>query len=239
MNPDVFVCGTPGNVANVRDAAPGTPIVFAAVTDPVADGFVEAIAEPGGLITGVTHMPYSMSGNWLELLLEIVPQTVEVGFLINSLAVSSTLQRWEALLGPAADVGVTPTLYDVRAVEEIGSAIDDLASRPNVGLIVPPNNWLHGHRDAIVAAVDRHRLPTIYSGEPYADAGGLVTLAQDLVEAFMWAGQYAGRILNGAAPADLPVRSSRFLLIINLRTANAHGITIPPSLLARATRVIE
>lgn len=138
LDPDVLVGGATDNTLNLRAAAPETPIAFAAVADPIGAGLVESFAEPGGLITGVAHMPPSVSGQWLELLLQIAPQTTEVGFLLHpEVTTEPLLSRWEALLGPAAQVGVTPTLIEVRSLDEIGAAIDDLATRPNTGLIVP------------------------------------------------------------------------------------------------------
>lgn len=238
LSPDAMIAGTQQNAVNVHTLTPAMPLVFVAVEDPIGAGLIQSIARPGGNVTGVMQHGDSMGGKWVSLLLEVAPQLARIGFIY------SPGRRTERFLPPfreaCAVAGVQPVELFVSTVDEIEPAVVALASQPFSGLVVPSNNWLFSNRSYLLGAVDRCRMPTIWSSVGFAVDGGLITYAPDTTEAFRRAGIYAGRILSGVSPADLPVQSApRHLLIVNLRTASAQGIAIPPTLLAIADRVIE
>ena len=237
--PDVFLAiGTQALVA-LHQATSSIPIVFVQVSGPVEGGFVASLAHPGGNITGFAPFESSLGGKWLELLKEIAPQLTRVLIVLNpsnpgSRGLSRTIEA------AAPSLGIKVAAAGVRDIAAIEPAIKAFAREPNGGLIVLPDQVTVVNRDLIVSLADQYRLPTVYSHRLFATAGGLVSYGTDLTEMYRRAGGYVDRILKGEKPADLPVQApTKFELVINLKTAKALGLTVPPALLARADEVIE
>jgi putative ABC transport system substrate-binding protein len=238
--PDVIVVNTPPGLSALREATRRIPIVFVQVLDASESGIVLNPARPEANVTGFTNFyEYAMSGKWLTLLKEIAPSVTRVAVLQNPNHPSwSGYQRSTA--AAAASLGVQVIPAGVNAPAEIDGALDGLAREPGGGLLVLPDTFTSVHRDRIVTLADRLRLPAIYSQRFFATGGGLMAYGADLVELLRLAASYVDRILRGAAPGDLPVQSStKFELVINLKTAKALGLDVPPALLATADEVIE
>jgi putative tryptophan/tyrosine transport system substrate-binding protein len=238
-NPDVIVTmGTPALNA-VRHHTRSVPVVFTLVADPVRVGFIESLARPGGHATGFTNFELSIGAKWLELLKDVSPTLVHVT-VINNRA-NTTISQIPRLIEEAGSaISIQVSTAFVRDSSEIGSAIVRAAEQPNSGVIVLPDSLAIINSDLIVGLVARHRLPALYPFRLFAAKGGLITYGLDVSDAFRQAAEYVDRILRGAKPSDLPVQApNKFELIINLKTARALGLTIPPVLLARADEVIE
>jgi putative ABC transport system substrate-binding protein len=215
------------------------PIVFLNVTDPVAAGIVESLARPGGNATGFTSFEYGLSAKWLELLKEIAPRVTRVGVLRDPAQGSGTSQL-AAIQAVAPSLGVELRPIDVRDAPEIERAVTAFARASNGGLIVTSGTMAIIHREVIITLAARHKLPAVYSLRYYVASGGLISYAQDNVDQYRRAAQYVDRVLKGEKPADLPVQAStKYELVINLKTAKALGLDVPPTLLARADEVIE
>ena len=216
------------------------PIVFANVIDPVGAGFVASLARPGGNTTGFSAFEYSLSGKWLEVLKEIAPSVIRVAVLRDP-ALAAGIGQFAAIqaLAPASFGGeLTP--IDVRDPGEIERAIGAFARERNGGLIVTGSQSAVAHRDLIISLATRYRLPNVFGYRYYAVAGGLASYGPDPIDAHKRAAGYVDRILKGEKPADLPVQApTRYALVINLKTAKTLGLTVSPSLLARADDVIE
>ena len=216
------------------------PIVFANVIDPVGAGFVASLARPGGNTTGFSAFEYSLSGKWLEVLKEIAPSVIRVAVLRDP-ALAAGIGQFAAIqaLAPASFGGeLTP--IDVRDPGEIERAIGAFARERNGGLIVTGSQSAVAHRDLIISLATRYRLPNVFGHRYYAVAGGLASYGPDPIDAHKRAAGYVDRILKGEKPADLPVQApTRYALVINLKTAKTLGLTVSPSLLARADEVIE
>jgi putative ABC transport system substrate-binding protein len=224
----------------VRRATQTIPIVFVMVPDPIGAGIVTSLARPEGNLTGFTHYEYSTAGKWLEALKEIAPDVRRALVLARNPTAppgSLALAAVEAA-GRKLEVQVEPAVItDATSIER---AINSFAGAPNSGLIALAHIVAIANRDLIVALAARHRLPGSYPHRHFATAGGLVSYNIDAVEQFRQAAAYVDRILKGAKPGDLPIQQpSKFELVINLKTAKALGLTVPPSLLARADEVIE
>jgi putative ABC transport system substrate-binding protein len=216
------------------------PIVFANVIDPVGAGFVASLARPGGNTTGFSAFEYSLSGKWLELLKEIAPSVTRVAVLRDP-ALAAGIGQFAAIqaLAPAS-LGVELTPIDVREPDEIERAIVAFARERNGGLIVTASQSSVIHRNLIISLATRHRLPNVYGFQYYPAAGGLASYGPDANDAHKRATGYVDRILKGEKPADLPVQApTKYELVINLKTAKAIGLAVPPSLLARVDEVIE
>jgi putative tryptophan/tyrosine transport system substrate-binding protein len=241
LAPDVLLAGTgTATAAPLLEATRTVPIVFVVVIDPVGAGFVASLARPGGNATGFTIYDYSMSGKWLELLKEIAPAVTRVAVLRDP-AVASGIGQFGAAQIVAPSMGVELSPVDVRDAGEIERAVTAFASRESKGgLIVTGSAMAVIHRQPIIALAARHRLPAVYSDRLSVAAGGLISYGPDRIDQFRRAAGYVDRILKGEKPADLPVQApTKFELVINLKTAKALGLTIPPTLLARADEVIE
>jgi putative ABC transport system substrate-binding protein len=240
LAPDVLVAGTgTATVAPLLQATRTVPIVFVTVIDPVGAGFVASLAQPGGNATGFTIFEYSMSGKWLELLKEIAPGVTRVAVLRDP-AVASGIGQFGAVQIVAPSLGVDLSPVDVRDAGEIERAVTAFARGPNGGMIVTASALALVHRDLIIALAARHKIPAVYSDRLMVIAGGLISYGPDRVDQFRLAAGYVDRILKGEKPADLPVQApTKYDLVINLKTAKALGLTVPPSLLARADEVIE
>ena len=215
------------------------PIVFASLPDPVGAGFVDSLARPGGNITGFLAFEYGMSAKRLELLKEVAPQTTRVA-MIRDFTTLAGAGMFGAIQAVAPSVGVELSPVDVRDAGEIERAVTAFARSPNGGLIVTGGPLAALHRDVIIKVAARHRLPAIYTFRYFVTSGGLISYGPDLLDQYRRAAGYVDRILKGEKPADLPVQApTKYELVINLKTAKALGLEVPPTLLARADEVIE
>ena len=239
LAPDVIVAGgsSPG-LAALRRATRTIPIVFASIVDPVGQGFVESLAQPGGNATGFASYEYGISGKWLELLKEIAPG-VKRAAVIRTLATAAGPGQFGAIQAAASSLGVEVSPIDVRDAAEIERAITRFARSSNDGLIVTGGSAFN-HRELIITLATRHRLPAVYPDYIFVTEGGLMSYGPDRLDQFRRAAGYVDRILKGEKPADLPVQApTKYELVINLKTAKALGIDVPASVLARADEVIE
>jgi putative ABC transport system substrate-binding protein len=239
LAPDVILAHSSTAVAPLLQATRTIPIVFTAVADPVGAGYVDSLARPGGNVTGFTVFEYSMGGKWLELLKEVAPRVTRAVVLRDStIAAGPGLFGAVQALAPSVGVDVRPV--DARDAGEIERAVTAFAQSPNGGLVVFGSPGATIHRDLIVTLAAKHRLPATYSARHFATAGGLITYGPDFHDQHRRAASYVDRILKGEKPADLPVQApTKYELVINLKTAKTLGLTVPPSLLARADEVIE
>lgn len=215
------------------------PIVFTIVIDPVGAGFVASLARPGGNATGFVNFEYSLSGKWLDLLKQIAPGVTRVAVLRDP-AIASGIGQFAAVQAAAPSLGVEVSPVDVRDAPEIERAVAAFARSSNGGLIVTASASAAHHRNLIVALAARHKLPAVYGSHLMVRAGGLISYSTDLIDQFRRAAGYVDRILKGEKPADLPVQApTKYELVINLKTAKALGIEVPPMLLAGADKLIE
>ena len=239
LAPDVILADGGTTVGPLLNATRTVPVVFVNVTDPVGGGFVESLARPAGNATGFTLFEYSISVKWLELLKEMSPRVKRVAVLRNP-ALASGGGQLGAIQTAAPSLGVDLRPVDVREASEIERGIGAFARSSNAGLIVTANTLADLHRELIISLAARHRLPAVYPFRYYVTSGGLVSYGPDLVDPYRRAAGYVDRILKGEKPADLPVQApTKYELVINLKTAKALGLTVPPTLLARADEVIE
>jgi putative ABC transport system substrate-binding protein len=240
LAPDVLLAGTgTATVAPLLEATRTVPIVFVTVIDPVGAGFVASLARPGGNATGFTNYEYSMSGKWLELLKEVAPGVTRAAVLRDP-AVTAGIGQFGAIQTAAPSLGVELSPVDVRDAHEIERAVTAFARGLNGGLIVTASTSGIAHRELIITLAARHKLPAVYSSRLFVTAGGLISYAPDSIDPHRRAAGYVDRILKGEKPADLPVQApTKYELVINLKTAKALGLDMPPSLLARADEVIE
>jgi ABC-type uncharacterized transport system substrate-binding protein len=239
LAPDVILAtGTP-SLAPLVQATRTIPTVFVLVPDPVGAGFVESMARPGNNITGFTQFEYGMSVKWLELLKQVAPGVTRVAVLRDP-TVTSGIGQFGALQGAAPSFGVDLIPLGVRDAAGIERAMAGFATGPNDGLVVTTGGLTTLHRALIAELAARHRLPAVYPARFFAVAGGLISYGSDRIEPYRRAAGYVDRILRGEKPADLPVQAPiKYELVINLRTAKALGLEVPPTLLARADEVIE
>jgi putative ABC transport system substrate-binding protein len=238
LAPDVILAGNTSTVGPLQQATRTVPIVFAGVVDPVAAGFVDSLARPGGNTTGFTQFEYGMSGKWLELLKEVAPRVTRAAVL-RDVTIEGT-GEFAAIQTVAPSLGVEVSPLGSRDVGEIERGIAAFARSPNGGLIVATGTSQVRHRELITALAARHRLPAIYPYRFFVTVGGLISYGPDRVDPFRRAAAYVDRVLKGEKPADLPVQApTKYELVINLKTAKALGLTIPPAVLARADEVIE
>ena len=229
--------GVSGLAAKAATAT--TPIVFASGGDAVKLGLVASLNRPGGNVTGVNLVFGALGAKRLELLREVIPQARSVAILANP-AYPSAAAEIEDLHAAARTLGLKVLVLEVAAEAAIAPAFDRLAAERAEGLLVADDPFLQGFRGEIVALAARHAVPAVYFSQDFALAGGLMSYGGSIVEGYRLVGVYAGRILHGAKPADLPVvQPTKFELVVNLRTAKALGIELPPSLVARADEVVE
>jgi ABC-type uncharacterized transport system substrate-binding protein len=240
LSPDVILGATgTATMAPLLQATRTVPIVFAVVIDPVGAGFVASLAKPGGNATGFTIFEYGMSGKWLELLKEIAPRLTRAAVLRDP-GIASGIGQYGAVQAVAPSLGVELSPIDVRDPPEIERAVTAFAGSGNAGLIVTSSALASRHRDLIIALAARHKLPAVYGGRWFVADGGLLSYGPDYVDQFRQAAGYVDRILKGEKPADMPVQAStKYELVINLKTAKALGLDVPANLLARAAEVIE
>ena len=216
------------------------PIIFAVVSDPVGSGFVASYARPGGNVTGFTNLEPMMAGKWLELLKEIAPRVERVAFLFNLGTAPYAEYYLNAFKAAAASFAMEATAAQVRNTSELEFVIAAHAREPNGGLVVMPGAFTDAHPVEITWLAARHRLPAVYPFRYFAEVGGLLSYGNDIFDNYRRAASYADRILKGAKPSELPVQAPvKFELVINLKTAKALGLTVPPTLLAIADKVTE
>jgi putative ABC transport system substrate-binding protein len=240
LAPDVIVAeGTPG-LAAVQLATHTVPIIFVNVTDPVGQGFVESLARPGGNATGFTLFEFSMGTKWLEILRELVPSMKNVGFLFNPAEAPYSGLYLRSIQQGARVLGIEPYSMPVDDEPGVERSLSRLGQQPNSGLIVLQDGFTVLRRNLIIDQAARYRIPAVYTERLYAESGGLVSYGVDFANQYRQAAFYADRILKGAKSEELPVQQpTKFELVINLKTAKALGIDVPPTLLARADEVIE
>jgi putative tryptophan/tyrosine transport system substrate-binding protein len=239
LAPDVIVASAAAVTAALLQATRTIPIVFVNVVDPVGAGFVQSMARPGGNATGFIPFEYGMGGKWLERLKQIAPAVKRVAVLQNPIVASRSGQLG-AIEALAPSFGVELSPFTVRDTGEIERTMAAFARAPNGGLLVVGALSLESNHDLIVALAAQHRLPAVYPYRSYVAAGGLMSYGTDLVAQFRRAAGYVDRILKGDKPADLPVHApTKYELVINLKTAKALGLDVPPTLLGRADEAIE
>jgi putative tryptophan/tyrosine transport system substrate-binding protein len=234
----ILAAGTPA-VAALQQITPVVPVVFVNVVDPVGGGFVESLARPGGSVTGFTAFEYSLSGKWLEMLKEIAPRITRVA-VVRDASIPAGIGQFAVIQAAAASYGIDLRVSDPQDANGMERAIVAVAGESNGGLIVTASVRAARNRNQIVSLAAEHRLPAIYPTRYYVTTGGLISYGPDLNDGYRRAATYLDRILKGEKPADLPVQApTKYELSINLKTAKSIGITIPPTLLATATDVIE
>ena len=239
LAPDVILASGGTVVGALLEASRTTPIVFTLTVDPVGAGHVASLARPGGNATGFTGYEYGLAAKWLELLKEIAPRVTRAA-VVRDTATPQGVGLFAVIRGASSALSMELRPVDVRNADEIERGITAVARDGNGGLIVTASGLAIVHRDLIITLAARHKLPAIYFQHYFVHAGGLVSYGPDPVEPHRQAAQYVDRILKGENPGDLPVQApTKYQLTINLKTAKALGLTVPPSLLARADEVIE
>jgi len=239
LAPDVMFANTFPIVVALQQVTHVVPIVFAGLIDPVGAGVIANLAHPGGNTTGFAGFEYGMSVKWLELLKQIAPGLTRVAVLRDSLTTVG-IGQLAAIQGVAPSFGVELSTFVVRDAGEIEPMLAAFARGSNVGLIVTIGTLAQAHREEIITLAARHRLPTVYPFRIFVTNGGLISYGPDPVDQFRRAAGYVDRVLKGEKPADLPVQQpTKVELAINAHTARILGLTVPPSLLARADEVIE
>src|SRR5215469_8369465 len=238
--PDVILTDTTPVTGAVLHETRTIPVVFVQVGDPVGSGFVASFPHPGGNATGFNNFPPTLTSKWLALLMEIAPRTARVLYLFNPPTAPYCQRFLEPLKAGASSIGLVAIASPVHDTAEIETVIARFAREPDGGLIVLPSAFMNTHRDLVIAAAERHRLPAIYAARYYAQSGGLLSYGNVAADAYRQAATYIDQILRGTKPADLPVQMSvKFELVVNLKTAKAMGLKIPESFLVRADEVIE
>ena len=239
LAPDVILTGGSASAVPLLQATRTVPIVFAIVPDPVGAGFVASLARPGGNATGFTTFEYGIGAKWLQLLKEIAPGVARAA-VIRDAATPSGMGTWGAIQSVAPSFGVELRPVSVRDAGEIERAVAAFARSANGGLIVTGSALAAVHRELIVTLAARHKLPAVYFERFFVTAGGLISYGPDFLDQYRRAADYVDRILKGKKPADLPVQApTKYQLVLNLKTAKALGLAVPPALLARADEVIE
>ncbi len=239
LAPDVILAGGGSVVPSLLQATRTVPIVFTQTPDPVGAGFVNSLARPGGNATGFLLYEYGISAKWLELLKEIAPRVTRAA-VIRDAAIASGTGQWGAIQTAAPSFGVEVSPVNVRDAGEIERDVAAFARSSNAGLIVTASTLAVVHRDLIVTLAARHKLHAVYPSRFFVAAGGLISYGPDSIDPHRRAAGYVDRILKGEKPADLPVQApTKYELAINLKTARALGLDVPPPLLARADEVIE
>jgi putative ABC transport system substrate-binding protein len=239
--PDVVVVGHTLSALSLLKKTTSIPIVFVNIADPVGSGLIPSPARTGANITGFTAFEFATAGKWLDVLKELAPGVKHVGLIFGSIEVSATGEKfYHAFEGAAPWLSVELMPLRVRDAAEVHERVTALALRSNAGLLVAADPGGVLNRGAIIAAAARHGLPAVYPFRFFVTEGGLASYGVDLNDEYRRAASYVDRILKGANPADLPVQApDKFELVINLKTAKALGLEIPPTLLARADEVIE
>ena len=240
LQPDLMVTSSTPATAAMLQQTDTIPIIFVLVADPVGSGFVASLPRPGGNVTGFTPIVGSLGGKWVELLKEIAPRIARVTLMFNP----PTATFVEGYLSPfkaaAASLGAEAVIAPVHDVPELESLVAAQALEPTSGLVVIPDAFMVGHRAQITALAARYRVPAIYTFRSFAELGGLIFYGPDFFDEYRRTASYVDRILKGEKPTELPVQAPvKFELVINLKAAKALGLTLPPTLFARADEVIH
>ena len=238
LAPEVILGGVGATAAALQQASRTVPVVMAQGIDPVGNGYVESLAQPGGNITGFIQFEYSLAGKWMELLKEVAPGITRVGVLREP--GNAAIGQWAMIQAMAQSFGAELRRIDLREASEIERSVTAFARSPDGGLIVAVSAASLTHRDLIIRLAARHRLPAIYASRYFATDGGLITYGPDLVDQYWRAAGYVDRILKGEKPADLPVQApTKFEMAINLKTAKALGLTLRPGQSAFAASRVQ
>lgn len=238
-HPDLIVAASNPAIAILKELGGRVPVVFVFVADPVGSGFIESLARPGGNITGFTNFEPTMGGKWLEVLTEAAPATTRILVLMHP-ETTAHKEFWRTIEQVAGSLHVEATAAAVHDAAEIERAVAEFGADHNGGVIALPHPVTEVNRDLIIRQTTSQLLPTIFAFAVHATAGALVTYGIDFGDAMLQTAEYVDRILRGTKPADLPVQAPKtFELVVNLKTAKTLGLTIPPTLLARADKVIE
>jgi ABC-type uncharacterized transport system substrate-binding protein len=240
LQPDLILSQSTPTTAALLQQTRTIPIIFANIADPVGSGFVASFPRPGGNVTGFVLFEPTMAGKWLELLKDIAPRVNRVAFLFNPATATYFEYYMNSFTAAAASFGVEAIAAPVHDRSELESVLAPQAREPNSSLIVMPDSFLNVHRVEITSLAARYRLPAVYPYRLYTKAGGLLSYGNDVFDNYRRAAGYVDRILKGEKPSELPVQAPvKFELVINLKTAKALGIEVPPTLVARADEVIE
>jgi putative ABC transport system substrate-binding protein len=237
----VIVANSTPTTALLQEETKTIPIVFATTSDPVGSGFVASLARPGGNITGFVNIEAEMAGKWLELLIEVAPHVRRAALMFNPDTAASSGAYYLPLFETAArSLAVTPVAAPVRNDADIETVLTDLGREPGGGLIVSSDGFVFIHRAQIIRLAARNKIPAVYYRPGFVRDGGLLSYGPDSVDIANQAAIYVHRILNGTKPAELPVQlPTKYQVALNVRTAKALGLPVPPSLLLRADEVIE
>src|SRR5262249_48961287 len=239
LAPDVILAAGNASAGPMLQATRTIPIVFTIVPDPVGAGLVDSLGRPSINATGFTSFAYEIGGKWLELLKEIAPRVTRVAVIRDS-TISAGVGQWSAIQTAAPSFGLEATPINLSSAGELERAILEFARSPNGGLIVTSSGLAISYRDLIVMQAAQQRLPAVYYSRGFVSAGGLISYGSDRIEQFRNAAGYVDRILKGEKPANLPVPApTKYQLVVNPKTAKAMGMTVPPTLLARADEVID
>jgi len=240
LGPDLIVAVGTASVAALKQATRSVPVVFAIVNDPVAQGFIASMAHPGGNITGFSFLEYSMVGKSLEMLKQVVPSLTRVAVMFNPDTYPYYNVFPRSFEGTARMLSLEVKAAPISTPAEIEETIAGLGGQQGSGLLVTPDPFNTVHRNAIMWAAERHRVPASYSYREYVRDGALMSYGADIADIFRRTATYVDRILKGASPADLPAQApTKFALAINLKTAKALGLQVPPTLLAMSDEVVE
>jgi putative tryptophan/tyrosine transport system substrate-binding protein len=240
LQPDLILTSSTPATAAMLQQTRTIPIIFVLVADPVGSGFVASLPRPGGNVTGLMQFEASVTGKWLAMLKEIAPRLERAAFVMNPKTAPfyNYYLRAAESLSPSLGIKLVPSL--VENVADIERIIEAFARTPNGGLLLPPDTNTYLHRDLIIALAAQYSLPTVAWLRAFVVAGGLMSYGVDFVDMYRQAASYVDRILRGDKPADLPVQAAtKFETIVNLKTAKALGLTVPPGLLVAADEVIE
>jgi putative ABC transport system substrate-binding protein len=241
LAPDVILCaGTPATLA-FKQATSTVPVVFASVSEPVAQGIVQSLANPGGNLTGFSFLEPTIGAKWLDLLKQIAPSVKHVALMFNPASSPYSRLFFQTIEAAAPTFAVEATMLQVHDLNEVEQVITMLGLKPNSGLIASAEGFNLAHRKLIIELAARHRVPTIYGVSGAAFDGGLIHYTLDIVEEYGGpVATYVDKVLHGVKPADLPVQQpTKFSFVVNAKTAKALGLTVPPTLLAVADEVIE
>jgi len=239
LNPDLIVASGTVTVAPLLQITRTVPIVFVNVGDPVGAGFVDSLARPGGNATGFALFEYNLSAKWLELLKQIAP-SVTRAVVLRDPAIVAGIGQFAVIQSVAPSVGIDVSPINVHDADEIERAVSAFARTANGGMVVTAGGLATVRRNVIIDLAARHKLPAVYYRRLYVADGGLISYGPDYIDQYRRAASYVDRILKGEKPSDLPVQTpTKYELVINLKTAKALGIAVPPALLAQANEIIE